>query len=319
MPALFRFDGPNPHARKYCLLAITPAQRFLSLHLLAIESARNLPGGESMTNSSDKDSEDGGGIGRLFHNPDSFVVYRSGSFAKADRTQTGNYFFLRKILLRAQIVTLGMFLSLPTGAVTGSRQEAAAEIQKGNYAIAYHLWRLQADQGDADACYSLGWMYHNGYGLVINDREAENYWQRAAAQGHSDAMFALGNLYSLGGKNVSQDYVRAVRMWAQSAEMGHQDASRALLQLAAREDSELDAVFAELLSRNPRLFDTTGRISANRVNLRHGPGKEHDVIEVLEHDKPVIEILRRGDWVKVGVANPAQLGWVYGKLIRNME
>ncbi len=217
---------------------------------------------------------------------------------------------------RARTFALATLLYLPAFAISGPHEQATEEMQKGNYAIAYHLWLPLANSGDIEACYSLGWMYHNGYGLAINDGEAEKYWQLAAVQGHTGALFALGNLYSLGGKDVSQDYERAMNFWAQAAVLGHRDAGRALLQLAEWEVPGVDAKLMDLLVINPRLFDSTGKISADRVNLRRGPGTDHRIIEVLDRDKPVIELLRRDSWVKVGISDPPQMGWVHGDLIR---
>jgi len=200
--------------------------------------------------------------------------------------------------------------------VCGPHEQASQEIQNGNYAIAYYVWRPLAETGDPEACYNLGWMYHNGYGLTINDQEAEKFWQKAAARKHAEAMFSLGNLYSLGGQGVPRDYTRAIYYWTKAAELGHKDARSALLQLASNEDPGVDALFAELLARNAPLFDTTGTINADSVYLRGGPGTEHKIIKILHRQKPVVELLRQGSWVKVGIAEPPYMGWVYGELIR---
>ena len=79
---------------------------------------------------------------------------------------------------------------------------ARAAMQAGDYAEAYYLWRGMADTGDADAMYNLGWMYHNGYGLVIDDTEALRWWEQAASGESVDALYALGNLLRFGGRGV---------------------------------------------------------------------------------------------------------------------
>src|SRR5690242_3706768 len=83
-------------------------------------------------------------------------------------------------------------------AQAGGAETARAAMEAGNYAEAYHLWRGLADGGDADAMYNLGWMYHNGYGLLINDVEAQRWWEAAASGGSADALSALGNLLRIG-------------------------------------------------------------------------------------------------------------------------
>ena len=48
-------------------------------------------------------------------------------------------------------------------------------------------YRKAADQGDADAQYSLGVMYANGDGVTKDDAEAYKWWLLAGAQGDETA------------------------------------------------------------------------------------------------------------------------------------
>ena len=70
---------------------------------------------------------------------------------------------------------------------------------------------LAAEQGNADAQYSLGYMYVNGEGVTQNDMTAVKWFSLAAEQGHAEAQYSLGDMY-LEGQGVIQDYVRA-HMW----------------------------------------------------------------------------------------------------------
>jgi len=118
---------------------------------------------------------------------------------------------------------------------------------------------LQAEQGDADAQYTVGMMYYAGqqvpqnktlaviwlekaarqgqsnaqyflslmYGLadgVAQNQRAAVRWCRAAAGGgHPDAQYSLGRMYATG-QGVPRDDIQAVRWLTKAAEEGHADA-----------------------------------------------------------------------------------------------
>jgi TPR repeat protein len=56
------------------------------------------------------------------------------------------------------------------------------------------LYRLSAEQGDADAQYKLGLAYEFG----ADTAEAVKWHKKAANQGHAEAQFALGEAYYYG-------------------------------------------------------------------------------------------------------------------------
>ena len=80
-----------------------------------------------------------------------------------------------------------------------------------------------AKQGDANAQFELGWMYDEGDGVFLDDREAAKWYRLAAEQGHVDAQFNLGVMYDEG-EGVSQDDGEAVRWYRLAAEQGRADA-----------------------------------------------------------------------------------------------
>jgi TPR repeat protein len=51
-------------------------------------------------------------------------------------------------------------------------------------------------------------MYRNGQGVPQDDAQAVAWWRQAAEQGDADAQYSLGLAYSLG-RGVPQDYVEA--------------------------------------------------------------------------------------------------------------
>lgn len=75
--------------------------------------------------------------------------------------------------------------------------------------------RKLADQGDADAQWRLGVLYHDGEGVPKDDRQAVQWFQRAAEQGYVRAQSTLGAYY-WAGRGVPQDYAKAY-FWSQLA------------------------------------------------------------------------------------------------------
>jgi len=84
-----------------------------------------------------------------------------------------------------------------------------------------------ANQGYADAQYSLGYIYHDGEG-VSKDPEKSALWTwNAAEQGHADAQYNLGIKYGEG-DGVSKDPEEGARWTLKAAEQGHADAQHNL-------------------------------------------------------------------------------------------
>ena len=53
---------------------------------------------------------------------------------------------------------------------------------RGDYKVAYAKWRELAEQGDANAQFNLGLMYHSGLQVRFDEQKAV-YWYRRAAEG----------------------------------------------------------------------------------------------------------------------------------------
>jgi uncharacterized protein len=70
---------------------------------------------------------------------------------------------------------------------------------------------MAAEQGDAEAQYSLGLMYDNSKGVPKDDAQAAIWYRKAAEQGDANAQVALGEMYA-SGEGVPQDYGQA-HMW----------------------------------------------------------------------------------------------------------
>jgi TPR repeat protein len=75
-----------------------------------------------------------------------------------------------------------------------------------DYLGAMAVWRLQADQGNADAQNSLDDFYLNGWGVPKNPVEAMKWFSTSAGQNYSDAQFSIGQMCEEGAV-IKQDFV----------------------------------------------------------------------------------------------------------------
>ena len=70
--------------------------------------------------------------------------------------------------------------------------------------------RRRAEQGDAEAQFSLGFRYDEGEGVPEDRQEALQWWRKAAEQGHAMSQDNLGVSYEIG-EGVAQDSAEAVK------------------------------------------------------------------------------------------------------------
>ena len=77
---------------------------------------------------------------------------------------------------------------------------------------AVRLYRLAAEQGDANAQFNLGVAYRNGRGVARDFAEAVRWYRLAAEQGFAVAQNYLGAMYD-NGEGVERDHEEAVRWY----------------------------------------------------------------------------------------------------------
>jgi TPR repeat protein len=70
-------------------------------------------------------------------------------------------------------------------------KEAHKAYAAEDYSRVFELVFPLAASGDADAQYTLGYLYFHGLGTQKSEAQAMNWIQRAAAQGHAKALQAL--------------------------------------------------------------------------------------------------------------------------------
>jgi len=222
-----------------------------------------------------------------------------------------------KTLAAAVLLLLAGPAIAQTGAgPAGDAESARAAMRAGDYAEAYYVWRGMAEAGDAEAQYNLGWMYHNGYGLVIDDDQARRWWEQAAAAGSVDALYALGNLHRMGGRGVAADPARAVDYYLGAAQKGDDESALLLRTLIARNDAAVAARRAELLTQHAAALGAPLRVRKDRTGFRKGAAVESTILAVFPQDKRLIELSRRKNgWVQAGDPQDGRVGWVKATLV----
>ncbi|HHB11998.1 MAG TPA: hypothetical protein ENK62_02215 [Chromatiales bacterium] len=202
----------------------------------------------------------------------------------------------------------------PTADLERRYQQARDASHRGDYAVAYCILRELAEQyDDPRAAFLLGWMYHNGYGLAIDDEQAIAWWTKAARHGHADAWYALGQLMELDTKDKARK-AKALDYYLEAARLGHEDAQQWLRHRLAR--LKPDPRLLDALQKEWRVFGPTRKIKARAANLRAKPSTKAKRLRTLPKGTPVVVIGALGrKWRKVGVPGTRLTGWVYAPLL----
>ena len=97
-------------------------------------------------------------------------------------------------------------------------RQGLSAFNTGDYAGALEVWRPLAERGEPRSEAGIGFMYHRGLGVGLDDREAAVWLLRAAEQGQAEGQLMLGMLFYYG-RGVTQSYVQAYA-WCELAENG---------------------------------------------------------------------------------------------------
>ncbi|HIM54278.1 MAG TPA: sel1 repeat family protein [Gammaproteobacteria bacterium] len=75
---------------------------------------------------------------------------------------------------------------------TKTLADGLSAYEQRNYKQAAEIWAVLANQGDAEAQFSLGVMFKNGIGVPQNDTEAMSWLRKSADQNHEHAKLIVG-------------------------------------------------------------------------------------------------------------------------------
>lgn len=79
----------------------------------------------------------------------------------------------------------------------------------GNYEQAVVIWQEMADQGNGQAQFNLGLMYHSGMGVQQDEPTAVGWYQRAAENGYGPAQVYMVVGYEEGWFGLPKDSGKA--------------------------------------------------------------------------------------------------------------
>ena len=126
-----------------------------------------------------------------------------------------------RTLIIIPVLLFSILLGVPSYSADFNKGLTAA--QSGDFATALKEWKPLAEEGNAVAQNNLGLMYHNGWGVPQDYKEAVYWYRLAVEQGYAIAQYNLGLMYEKG-KGVPKDDKEAVRLYRLAAEQGYADA-----------------------------------------------------------------------------------------------
>ena len=127
--------------------------------------------------------------------------------------------------MRTLLTVLTCLVLFATPVMAGDWEDGMAAYGAGDHDKAFRLWKVLAEQGNAEAQGNLGYMYDNGEGVSQDNAQAFDWYHKAAVQGHEQAQYKRGLFYATG-KGIPQNYVEAYAWWSISATQGEYDARR---------------------------------------------------------------------------------------------
>jgi tetratricopeptide (TPR) repeat protein len=131
--------------------------------------------------------------------------------------------------------------------------------QEGDYETALEYFTKAAESGDADAHYSLGFMYRMGRGVEKDKKKEVYHSEQAAVRGHASARYSLGCEEANNGR-----FERAKKHWIIAANLGH-DGSLKMLRRLYTEGHASKEDYANALRANQAAVDATKSVDREKA------------------------------------------------------
>jgi TPR repeat protein len=128
-------------------------------------------------------------------------------------------------------VILGACLSAAGPVRADALADGHAAWDKGEFEKSMSILMPLAEAGVAQAQFTVGVMYWNAQGVPENAPEAVRWFLLAADQGLADAYYSLGQQYSLGGGGIDRNREEAY-FWLVLAVEGYEEEGRSALDSA---------------------------------------------------------------------------------------
>ncbi len=114
---------------------------------------------------------------------------------------------------------------------------AVDALQRGDFETSFILTEALANEGNALAQHFLGWHYHKGLGIAVDDDKAVIWWQLAARSGIPEAQQGLDWAYEHG-RGIARDLEQAYLWYTRAVSAGDTTAQESLSKLACQLTAE---------------------------------------------------------------------------------
>lgn len=125
---------------------------------------------------------------------------------------------MRTMLILFTVATLGLS-AFAAWLFFGGPEDDPTRVKLAAYVARIEATKPKAADGDVQAQYELGRLYHHGEPGAQDLPAAFLWYSKAAERGHVPAQVALASLYA-GGMGVTQDYFRAAEWYRVAANLG---------------------------------------------------------------------------------------------------
>lgn len=150
---------------------------------------------------------------------------------------------------RGCVITAGLFAWLAIGSLSAAPADrefrnGLSAYNGGNYLKALEIWLPLAQHEDAPSQAGVGFIYHRGLGVEVDDQKAFFWSRKAAEHGQPEGQTMLGTLYFYG-QGVGQSYIQAYAWCDLAQDAGSADAEdcRGAALQSLHSDLELQQAF----------------------------------------------------------------------------
>lgn len=136
------------------------------------------------------------------------------------RTRRGWLSLLHLLCICVPMLAVAAFPAAPSLAapVDAAFRQGLSAYNSGDFTKAMKIWLPLAQAEDAAAQAGIGFMYHRGMGMPVDNRKAAYWLRKAAEHGQPEGQMMLGTLYFYG-TGVEKDYIKAYA-WCDLAQDG---------------------------------------------------------------------------------------------------
>ncbi len=185
-----------------------------------------------------------------------------------------------------------VMLSVVSHQVAAQTLDDAIDLHdSGEFAAALDGFLVLAINGEADAQYYLGRMYHQGDGVLRDVSMAARWYRLAAERGHFHARLQLGHMFKTG-EGVPQDGNEAAKWYRLAAEQGQAEAEKWIdfaIEPGVAETRPLPGI--EPVLTRTTLAEQETELSRTQASLQEAHGREEELAQTLASERSELERL----------------------------